>query len=189
MISVVFIGNGGVKIWVLFPKIVIRVHRWLVSCGGMRRRAIWHRRHRSCSRHQCKPRSHPCYPAGALAQAPFCKLEKNALQIFHKYSSKKFQKSNRCRCPATFGGRRVSWQRVICLIFCKLEISSRYKQLNRILLVTRPVLLKIPYRIWRYSRQWRHITSDQSNISFSSRFGLFDFFQIQTENGVWHVKT
>ena len=31
------------------------------------------------------------------------------------------------RClPATFGGRRVSWQSVICSIFCKLEISSRY---------------------------------------------------------------
>ena len=31
------------------------------------------------------------------------------------------------RClPATFGGRRVSWQSVICSIFCKLQISSRY---------------------------------------------------------------
>ena len=33
------------------------------------------------------------------------------------------------RClPATFGGRRVSWKSVICSIFCKLEISSRYKR-------------------------------------------------------------
>ena len=28
--------------------------------------------------------------------------------------------------PATFGGRLVSWKSVICSIFCKLEISSRY---------------------------------------------------------------
>ena len=31
------------------------------------------------------------------------------------------------RClPATFWGRGVSWKSVICSIFCKLEISSRY---------------------------------------------------------------
>ena len=31
------------------------------------------------------------------------------------------------RClPATFWGRRINWKSVICSIYCKLEISSRY---------------------------------------------------------------
>ena len=39
--------------------------------------------------------------------------------------------STMCCLPATFCGRRVRWKSVICSIFCKLEISSRYLERNR----------------------------------------------------------
>ena len=66
------------------------------------------------------------------------------------------------RClPATFGGRRVSWQSVICSIFCKLEISSRYGP---------PSLMNKSCR--NLKNQWAYLTSFQSY--WNRRYLLFN---------------
>ena len=72
------------------------------------------------------------------------KLQAHEAHIAQKNPKIQRMSLSTVRClPARFWGRAVNWKSVICSIFCKLEISSRYWSKNKHIFIVYSTLLNV----------------------------------------------